>query len=73
MAQKGLPPVGSMSPETAGWLIFRTSTGEIQVPSGDGEGELEEELEEEGLLEGRGTPIRSRIRSGMVQRGMDPT
>ena len=69
MAQKGLPPVGSMSPETAGWLIFRTSTGEIQVPSGDGEGELDEE----GLLEGRGTPIRSRIRSGMVQRGMDPT
>ena len=69
MAQKGLPPVGSMSPETAGWLIFRTSTGEIQVPSGDGEGELDEE----GLLEGRGTPIWSRIRSGMVQRGMDPT
>ena len=69
MAQKGLPPVGSMSPETAGCLIFRTSTGEIQVPSGDGEGELDEE----GLLEGRGTPIRSRIRSGMVQRGMDPT
>jgi hypothetical protein len=58
-----------MTPETAGWLIFRTSTGEIQVPSGDGEGELDEE----GLLEGRGTPIRSRIRSGMVQRGMDPT
>ena len=70
MAQMGLPPVGSMTPETAGWLIFRTSTGEIQVPSGDGEGELEVE---EGLLEGRGTPIRSRIRSGMVQRGMDPT
>ena len=69
MAQMGLPPVGSMTPETAGWLIFRTSTGEIQVPSGDGEGELDEE----GLLEGRGTPIRSRIRSGMVQRGMDPT
>ena len=68
MAQKGLPPAGS--PQAAGWVLFRTCTGEIQVPSGDGGGAQEEE---DGLLEGRGTPIRSRSRSGMVQRGMDPT